>query len=584
MTRAQYAQTVSVTAISREYPVIKVSLEILKIVCWLCLSPLFLLGCCITLFYGLTALYWTFAAMTTFQGMIGAVIAISLNLVVALVDFRKLVRPDCRESPADDPGDYSATFIERRSGLGLVVVSVSGFARFSTVALMPGILSLITFFIFAYFPFHSWCPPNFLSIAYLVFFGLFPITLTWCMARQQHSFKFVGRGDRLYRRNDGVWRMVRIADIAQVSVRRSTHVSEQSYDEDDQSQHSIMLANNNGEEVAIDMSPYSVENRRKIFAWMQKRVAAPLISQKAVALFQQKNSPPMNPQQLSAPAAPEEFNFTTMWQSTYNAHIERTNYVPLNAGHELQNGRYKVLAYLNSGGFCTTYLCNNADGHKVVIKESSLPASLPEEARKQVSEMFAREARLLQRCRHPRIARILDFFHENEREYLILEYIDGASLSDIVRRSGPISEKQVVVWLKQMAEFLQHLHELEPPIIHRDFTPQNLLVHRSGDLHLIDFGAANDFIGQATGTLIGKQSYIAPEQLQGKACGQSDIYGLGATVYFLLTGQDPMPLTELHPGNCFNGLRELVADCTKFDKQQRIQSAAELNARLSQLH
>ncbi|MFX6304004.1 serine/threonine protein kinase, partial [Acinetobacter baumannii] len=77
----------------------------------------------------------------------------------------------------------------------------------------------------------------------------------------------------------------------------------------------------------------------------------------------------------------------------------------------------------------------------------------------------------------------------------------------------------------------------------------NLLLHSSGELYLIDFGAANELIGQATGTLIGKQSYIAPEQLQGKAIPASDIYALGATLYFLISGQAPTPLTELHPAN-----------------------------------
>lgn len=217
-----------------------------------------------------------------------------------------------------------------------------------------------------------------------------------------------------------------------------------------------------------------------------------------------------------------------------------------------------------------------------------MPAGLADESRAQIAEMFAREARLLQRCTHERIARILDFFHENDREYLVLQLIDGVPLSGLMHRSDGsvrVSEKQVRLWAWQLTEFLVHLHGLDPPIIHRDFTPDNLLLHQSGDIYLIDFGAANEFIGQATGTLIGKQSYIPLEQLQGKALPQSDIYALGGTIYFLLSGCDPLPLTELHPREdgyeCSVELDELVGQCTRLDKDQRISSATEVLRQLS---
>jgi serine/threonine protein kinase len=104
----------------------------------------------------------------------------------------------------------------------------------------------------------------------------------------------------------------------------------------------------------------------------------------------------------------------------------------------------------------------------------------------------------------------------------------------------------VVRWLLEAAKILQYLHSQSPPLIHRDVTPDNLVLARDGCLSLIDFGAANALLGTATGTLVGKQSYIAPEQFRGKAGLSSDIYSLGATVYFALTGREPEPLTELH--------------------------------------
>ncbi len=104
------------------------------------------------------------------------------------------------------------------------------------------------------------------------------------------------------------------------------------------------------------------------------------------------------------------------------------------------------------------------------------------------------------------------------------------------------------------------------PVIHRDLTPDNIVVKDDGTLVVIDFGAANEFIGNSTGTFVGKQCYISPEQFRGKAVPQSDIYALGCTLHYLLTGSDPQALSVAHP----HSLNEivspevdaLVAECT----------------------
>jgi serine/threonine protein kinase len=120
---------------------------------------------------------------------------------------------------------------------------------------------------------------------------------------------------------------------------------------------------------------------------------------------------------------------------------------------------------------------------------------------------------------------------------------------------------------------LSYLHSMEPVVIHRDLTPDNLICSEQGRIFLIDFGAANDAIGTATGTMVGKQSYISPEQFRGKAVAASDIYAFGGTLHFLLTGKDPIPLSSSHP-RALNPLvsrdvDQFIARCTQQNDHDR---------------
>ena len=123
-----------------------------------------------------------------------------------------------------------------------------------------------------------------------------------------------------------------------------------------------------------------------------------------------------------------------------------------------------------------------------------------------------------------------------------------------------------------------------PPVLHRDLTPDNLVAREGGQIVLIDFGAANEFIGQATGTFVGKQAYIAPEQFRGKATTASDIYAFGATLYYLLTGLDPEALSQSTPRATNEAISEaldtLIKDCTALEETKRPLDAAMLVSRL----
>ncbi len=201
-----------------------------------------------------------------------------------------------------------------------------------------------------------------------------------------------------------------------------------------------------------------------------------------------------------------------------------------------------------------------------------------EEAREKVNALFNREAELLAQLDHPQIVKLRDHFTEDGRKYMVLDHISGRTLRELVRSSGVLKEDMAVKIAVQMAGILTYLHERIPPIVHRDFTPDNIVLHNDGTIVLIDFGAANEFLAEATGTLIGKQGYMPAEQIRGKAVPASDLYALGATIYFLLTGQDPEALTscDLSEISVSPELRKLVSHLTDLSADKRPQSAAEV--------
>lgn len=276
--------------------------------------------------------------------------------------------------------------------------------------------------------------------------------------------------------------------------------------------------------------------------------------------------------------------YTKMWEDELRRRFSTTAFMPLEPDHALQGGRLKVLRQLAFGGLSAIYLAQQNALDLVVLKEAVVPPGADEKARKQAEHILDREAQMLSQLRHPNIARVLDHFVEDERHYLILEYINGPDLRQYVRENGVLSPAQAVQWAIKITEILSYLHMQEPPVIHRDLTPDNLVLSKA-DIFLIDFGAANQFVGAATGTVVGKQAYIPPEQLRGKSVLQSDIYALGGTIYYFLTGKDPLALAEASPRELVpeldDELDSLVRKCTAFEAADRFQTAQELLTALS---
>jgi serine/threonine protein kinase, bacterial len=203
---------------------------------------------------------------------------------------------------------------------------------------------------------------------------------------------------------------------------------------------------------------------------------------------------------------------------------------------------YQVLKPLAQGGMGNTYLAWNGR-QMLVLKEMNAEMANVSKAQ----ELFEREAKILKSLHHGGIPRYYDFFYEGGRRYLAMELIHGQNLEDYILKKGPIPAGQAIEWMLQLCKILTYIHGQQPPLIHRDVKPANLLVSNvDRQIFLLDFGAVKES-GSIGGTRIGAPDYMAPEQNQGKPVIQSDLYAIGPTLIFLLTGCNPSNFLEMTP-------------------------------------
>ena len=234
--------------------------------------------------------------------------------------------------------------------------------------------------------------------------------------------------------------------------------------------------------------------------------------------------------------------YTQLWERSLSQRFSGATFIPLEPDQRLQNGRYQVLRQLAFGGFAAVYLARNQDGGFVVLKESTFPQT--GEVEQKAGEWFKRECELLSKLDHPNIVRVHDYFLEGGRHYLVMQHVEGIDLNRLVMKNGPQSAQAACDFARQIASALKYLHDQSSPIVHRDVTPDNLLLRPNGTLTLVDFGAAKEIVSSFTGTIIGKRSSMAPEQFKGHPSPKSDVYSLGATIAYLVTGKQPEPLTQ----------------------------------------
>lgn len=250
--------------------------------------------------------------------------------------------------------------------------------------------------------------------------------------------------------------------------------------------------------------------------------------------------------------------------------------------------QYQVLRTLGQGGMGTTYLAWDKEGSRqgqpklLVLKEMNADMAQVSKAQ----ELFEREARTLKTLTHSGIPQYYDFFVEGGKKYLAMELIHGQDLEQRVLRFGPATPRQAIEWMIQTCDVLGYIHSCDPPLIHRDIKPANLMVrHRDNRIVVLDFGAVKE-IGTVPGTRIGAEGYSAPEQDRGTPVTQSDLYAIGPTLIFLLTGETPLKYYRRRgSGYGFEvsniptitpQLREVIERVCEPKVRDRYQTAAEL--------
>lgn len=257
-------------------------------------------------------------------------------------------------------------------------------------------------------------------------------------------------------------------------------------------------------------------------------------------------------------------------------------------GAKLMGGHYRVVRYLASGGFGNTYLAINDNLQaQVVIKEFFLKGVT---GRKGYSvtvtldvnrplfdsqlNKFIKEARRLRKLDHVNVVRVYDLFQENDTAYYVMDFIDGESLAERVKRDGALSEEQVRQYLPQLLDALETVHN--NGILHLDLKPGNIMVDKNGRLRLIDFGASKQTSADGNATtstgLAYTPGFAAPEQMHGqldRVRAWTDLYALGATLYHLLTAQRPPDAIDIDysPGKAFQFPQEVSPAMCDFIKK-----------------
>ena len=267
---------------------------------------------------------------------------------------------------------------------------------------------------------------------------------------------------------------------------------------------------------------------------------------------------------------------------------------PLQPGTILQ-AKYRVLEVIGGGGMALVYRIEDLQRHPGrirALKELHLTSGAHEE-QEVAQQQFRQEARMLACLDNSNLPRVVDYFDESGRSYLVMELIEGQSLEKHLEAAGRgLPEKPVLRWMTQVCRVLGYLHQQQPPIIFRDLKPGNIMLSHAGVIKLIDFGIARTYkAGQKKDTVaMGSENYAPPEQWgREQTDARSDIYALGATMYHLLTGTLPplaLPLVSFPPPCSLNPVispitEQVILMAMAKSRHDRYQTAREMEAALS---
>lgn len=265
--------------------------------------------------------------------------------------------------------------------------------------------------------------------------------------------------------------------------------------------------------------------------------------------------------------------------------MKKTKRSVLECGQTILNGRYEILKVIHTSGMANIYMVSDSNLNKYwCLKEIK-----KSEAGKNEIEYYSllHEANIMKSLNHSGIPRIVTIEQEGDSIFIVMDYVDGMSIKSWIQRKGRVKQDVAVIWMKQICQIMIYLHNRKYPIFYRDMKPDNVMIQSDGNIKLLDFGISivikepNQKIDRALGT----RGYAAPEQSKrGNVCDlRSDIYAMGKTLYYMLTGLNP---SQLKPDQLKSvrdidssisvGLEKIVNKCIQPNPDDRYQSCEEL--------
>lgn len=260
----------------------------------------------------------------------------------------------------------------------------------------------------------------------------------------------------------------------------------------------------------------------------------------------------------------------------------------LTTQNKITGGRYQVLELIGTGGNSQVFKVKDIRNGNIYAMKQYITSDPYNE--KQMIKDIEGELNVLKYASHPVLPVIYNIIKEEDRFFLIMEYVEGINLKEIVVREGILSWKQLLNIMEQICSGMYYLHSLNPPIVYRDLKPSNIILKDDGSVKLVDFGVAKRYNREleADDRAYGTRGFASPEQF-GKLNGQgiyntdirSDIYGIGTTMYFLMTGTHYDYSGRIKSLAIPKGMKKIIRKCTQIKPNDRYDNCIRV---LSQLY